>query len=100
MTTSTTTRFRAENVGSLLRPAYLADARRDLSEGHITARDYKRIEDRAVDEAIALQQDSGLDVISDGETRRLVFTASLIDAVSGIEGPPPPPTTTRSSRIP
>jgi methionine synthase II (cobalamin-independent) len=88
-------RYRAENVGSLLRPDYLTSARAKLHDGQLTARDYKRIEDRAVDEAIELQQEAGLDVISDGETRRLVFTASLIDAVSGIEGPPPPPTTWR-----
>jgi len=84
---------RAENVGSLLRPSYLTAARAALDEGAITPLEYKRAEDRAVDEAIALQVACGLDVISDGEARRLVFTGSLIDAVAGIEGPPPPPTT-------
>ena len=48
-----------------------------------------------MDDAIALQRDCGLDVLSDGEARRLVFTGSLIDAVEGIDGPPPPPTTWR-----
>jgi 5-methyltetrahydropteroyltriglutamate--homocysteine methyltransferase len=85
--------FRAENVGSLLRPQYLTDARAKLEEGVLSPAAYKRVEDRAVDEAIALQQACGLDVLTDGETRRLVFTGSLIDAVSGIGGPPPPPTT-------
>jgi 5-methyltetrahydropteroyltriglutamate--homocysteine methyltransferase len=85
--------YRAENVGSLLRPAYLTEARAALAAGSITQADYKRAEDRAVDEAIALQEACGLDVLSDGEARRLVFTGSLIDTVSGIEGPPPPPTT-------
>jgi 5-methyltetrahydropteroyltriglutamate--homocysteine methyltransferase len=88
-------RYRAENVGSLLRPDFLTTARAELAGGRLTPHEYKRIEDRAVDQAIELQQESGLDVISDGEARRLVFTASLIDAVSGIEGPPPPPTTWR-----
>jgi 5-methyltetrahydropteroyltriglutamate--homocysteine methyltransferase len=85
--------YRAENVGSLLRPAYLMQARAALEDGSLSLPGYKRIEDRAVDEAVALQQACGLDVISDGEARRLVFTASLIDAVEGIDGPPPPPTT-------
>jgi 5-methyltetrahydropteroyltriglutamate--homocysteine methyltransferase len=85
--------YRAENVGSLLRPAYLTEARAALDAETLTPHEYKRVEDRAVDEAIALQQQCGLDVLSDGEARRLVFTGSLIDTVSGIEGPPPPPTT-------
>jgi 5-methyltetrahydropteroyltriglutamate--homocysteine methyltransferase len=88
-------RYHAENVGSLLRPDFLKAARAALAEGTLSPQGYKRVEDRAVDEAIALQHEVGLDVISDGEARRLVFTASLIDAVSGIEGPPPPPTTWR-----
>lgn len=85
--------YRAENVGSLLRPSYLLEAREALRSGSLSPHDYKRVEDRAVDEAIALQRACGLDVLSDGEARRLVFTGSLIDAVEGIEGPPPPPTT-------
>jgi 5-methyltetrahydropteroyltriglutamate--homocysteine methyltransferase len=85
--------FRAENVGSLLRPAYLMEAREKLGAGTLSDREYKLVEDRAVDEAIVLQEQCGLDVISDGEVRRLVFTGSLIDAVEGIAGPPPPPTT-------
>jgi methionine synthase II (cobalamin-independent) len=86
-------RFRAETVGSLLRPDYLAQARHELERGTITRHDYKSAEDRAVDEAVALQRECGLDVVSDGEMRRLVFTGSLIEAVEGIDGPPPPPTT-------
>jgi methionine synthase II (cobalamin-independent) len=88
-------RYRAENVGSLLRPAYLLEARDAMTNGSLSPTDFKRVEDRAVDEAIALQQACRLDVLTDGETRRLVFTGSLIDAVAGIDGPPPPPTTWR-----
>jgi 5-methyltetrahydropteroyltriglutamate--homocysteine methyltransferase len=88
-------RHRAENVGSLLRPTYLLDARAQLERGELSPPEFKRVEDRAVDEAIALQEACGLDVISDGETRRLVFTGSLLDSLAGIEGPPPPPTTWR-----
>ncbi len=84
--------LRAETVGSLLRPEYLTAARAALEAGTISAHEFKGAEDRAVDEAIALQQACGLDVVSDGEMRRLVFTGSLLDAIDGIDGPPPPPT--------
>jgi len=83
---------RAENVGSLLRPNWLLDARARLEQGVISPHEFKRLEDRAVDEAVALQEASGLDILSDGEMRRAVFTSSLLDSLSGIEGPPPPPT--------
>ncbi len=52
--------YRSEVVGSLLRPAYLADALRQFESGHLSAADFKVIEDRAVDEAIALQETAGL----------------------------------------
>jgi 5-methyltetrahydropteroyltriglutamate--homocysteine methyltransferase len=86
---------RAENVGSLLRPDYLLEARAAAESGLLTPREYKRVEDQAVDEALALQEVCGLDVLSDGETRRLVFIGSLIDSLAGLDGPPPPPTTWR-----
>jgi 5-methyltetrahydropteroyltriglutamate--homocysteine methyltransferase len=86
---------RAENVGSLLRPPWLLEAREERAQGRISAAALKRVEDRAVDEALELQQECGLDVLSDGEMRRSVFTASLLDALSGIDGPPPPATTWR-----
>jgi len=89
--------LRAENVGSLLRPAGLVDARRRWAAGELSWLDYRRIEDDAVDEVIRLQQACGLDVLTDGEVRRDVFTGSLIDAVEGIEGPPPPPTEWRGA---
>ncbi len=89
---------RAETVGSLLRPPSLAAARAAHEAGRLSTHDLKRAEDRAVDEAIELQRDCGLDVISDGEMRRLVFTGSLLDAIEGIGGPPPPPTTWRGAQ--
>jgi 5-methyltetrahydropteroyltriglutamate--homocysteine methyltransferase len=61
---------RAEVVGSLLRPPYLRDARRDAREGKLEAAELREVEDRAVREAIALQESAGLDVITDGELRR------------------------------
>ena len=61
---------RSETIGSLLRPDYLLDARRRLAQGDLTAAEFKRLEDRAVDEAVALQESAGLDIVTDGEQRR------------------------------
>ena len=77
--------YHAEVVGSLLRPAYLADARKQYEAGEIDAAAFKAIEDKAVNEAIALQETAGIDVITDGEQRRYAFYGHLIDALSGFD---------------
>jgi 5-methyltetrahydropteroyltriglutamate--homocysteine methyltransferase len=70
-------------VGSLLRPSELIRARDDVAAGRITQAEFKRIEDWAVDQAIALQEQAGLDVVTDGEMRRLSFQSQLPEAVEG-----------------
>ena len=71
MTTHTRVNIaRSDVVGSLLRPAYLREARQGVREGRVSAAELQVVEDRAVREAIALQEAAGLDVISDGELRR------------------------------
>ncbi|MBO0782679.1 MAG: cobalamin-independent methionine synthase II family protein [Ktedonobacteraceae bacterium] len=77
--------YHSEVVGSLLRPAYLASARQQHEAGQISAAEFKAIEDRAVDEAIALQKDAGIDVITDGEMRRYAFFGHLVDALDGFD---------------
>ena len=77
--------YRSDVVGSLLRPEYLKEARKQRTSGELSYADFKKIEDRAVNEAIALQLESGLDVISDGEMRRYAFFGHLIDAVEGYD---------------
>jgi methionine synthase II (cobalamin-independent) len=77
--------FRSDVVGSLLRPAYLKEAREKHEAGRLTESEFKRIEDRAVDEAIELQERAGLDVLTDGEMRRYAFYGHLIDAVEGFD---------------
>jgi len=77
--------YRSDVVGSLLRPAYLAEARRDVEGGRLDPAAFKRVEDRAVDEAIALQEQAGLDVITDGELRRYAFFGHLIEALDGFD---------------
>ena len=63
----------ADVVGSLLRPPELLKAKEELAGGKITAERFREIEDRAVDEAIALQESVGLEVVTDGEMRRDSF---------------------------
>ena len=70
-------------VGSLLRPQALLDARRRFEQGEIEPAEFKRIEDAAVDAAVALQEQAGHDVVTDGEMRRLSFQSGLPDAVEG-----------------
>ena len=70
-------------VGSLLRPQELLDARLRFEQGELQPAEFKRIEDAAVDAAVALQEQAGLDVVTDGEMRRLSFQSGLPDAVEG-----------------
>ena len=73
----------ADTVGSLLRPAYLLQAQQRREQGEITPAQFKTLEDRACDEAIRLQEDVGLPVITDGEMRRLSFQSQMTQAVNG-----------------
>lgn len=77
--------YRTDVVGSLLRPAYLKKARAEFEAGTLTDQAFKQIEDRAVDEAIALQERAGVAVITDGEMRRYAFYGHLIDAIEGYD---------------
>ncbi len=76
--------FRAEVVGSMLRPTYLARARAEVQAGSLTAAEFKRIEDRAVDQVIALQEGSGVEVVTDGDAALHVHGADHRDG-RGIE---------------
>jgi len=77
--------YRSDVIGSLLRPEYLKEARKKRASGELSHAEFKKIEDRAVDEAIALQLEVRMDVISDGEMRRYAFFGHLIDAVEGYD---------------
>ena len=77
--------FRSDTVGSLLRPAYLKEARDVYASGKMTDVAFKEIEDRAVNECIDLQLRAGMDMITDGEVRRYAFFGHLIDAVEGFD---------------
>lgn len=74
---------RADVVGSMLRPEYLLRAREEHAAGRMSEAEFKRIEDRAVDECVAIQERAGVDVIADGEMRRNVFASQLAEATEG-----------------
>lgn len=77
---------RAEHVGSLLRPEYLLAARSALARGELAAAEFKAVEDRAVREVVALQEDVGCSVVTDGELRRESFQSEFTAAVDGVAG--------------
>lgn len=77
--------YRSDVVGSLLRPAYLIEARRQYEAGQLSAAEFKRLEDHAVDEAIQLQEEVGLEVVTDGEQRRYAFFGHLVEAIDGVD---------------
>lgn len=77
------TAYRAEHVGSLLRPAALLEARAAFAGGGMPEEVLRAAEDRAIDEALRKQRAIGLDILSDGEMRRGSWLAGLADAVEG-----------------
>jgi 5-methyltetrahydropteroyltriglutamate--homocysteine methyltransferase len=79
----TGTRFRADNIGSLLRPQELLDARAAYREGKLEREQLREIEDRSVLKALELQKAAGVEVFTDGEYRRDIFTADITQAVEG-----------------
>jgi 5-methyltetrahydropteroyltriglutamate--homocysteine methyltransferase len=76
--------YHSQTIGSMLRPAWLRDARRSVRSGEITAAQFKRIEDRAVNEALALQERAGIELVTDGEQRRASFLGSLVETTEGL----------------
>lgn len=77
---------RADHVGSLLRPADLLDARASHAAGELGDAAFKAIEDAAVRGVVALQEEAGCPVVTDGELRRESFQSELTAAVDGFQG--------------
>lgn len=73
----------ADIVGSLLRPDYLLKARQDYIAGIISPSEFIKLEDRAVNECVSIQEQVGLEIISDGEMRRGVFADQVVQATTG-----------------
>jgi 5-methyltetrahydropteroyltriglutamate--homocysteine methyltransferase len=81
----TTPPFRADHVGSLLRPRRLLDAREDLAKGTITAAELRTIEDEEIAKVVAMQRAVGLQSATDGEFRRSSWHMDFIYQLGGIE---------------
>jgi 5-methyltetrahydropteroyltriglutamate--homocysteine methyltransferase len=78
------TKFRADNIGSLLRPAELLEARAALREGRMNDAQVRAVEDRSILKALAMQQAAGVQIFTDGEYRRDIFTADITKAIDGL----------------
>ncbi len=78
-------KIRTDVVGSLLRPAHLKQVRLRYDEGEIGADELRKVEDDAIHQAVKLQESVGLDVVTDGEFRRLNFQDSFGTSVTGFD---------------
>lgn len=76
--------FRADHVGSLLRPAALLSARERRVKGELSAEALRAQEDEAIRHAVALQEQVGLQGITDGEYRRAIFHVDFLKCIQGV----------------
>jgi 5-methyltetrahydropteroyltriglutamate--homocysteine methyltransferase len=77
--------FRADHVGSLLRPAALKAAREKRAKGELSAADLKAIEDREIERVIKKQEEVGLKAVTDGEFRRSWWHLDFLWGLDGVE---------------
>ncbi|MBT0728070.1 cobalamin-independent methionine synthase II family protein [Rosenbergiella australiborealis] len=77
--------YRVEVVGSFLRPENVKQARAQFAQGQITAEQLRETEDQAIREVVALQQQHGLRVVTDGEFRRAWWHFDFFDGLTGVE---------------
>lgn len=80
----TTPPFRAEHIGSLLRPAELIQAHGDCASGKISASDFRSVQDQCIGEVVRLQEEIGLESITDGEFRRGSYFSHFIESLEGM----------------
>ena len=85
MTTRTHPPFRADHVGSFLRPKRLLDAREQKARGEITAEQLRAVEDDAIAEIVRFQEDVGLQSVTDGEFRRTYFHIDFLEQLGGVK---------------
>jgi 5-methyltetrahydropteroyltriglutamate--homocysteine methyltransferase len=77
--------FRADHVGSFLRPKALLDAREQFKQGSLSTQELRRVEDNAIRDILRFQEDLGLQSITDGEFRRTYFHIDFLEQLQGIE---------------
>jgi len=85
MTSSRVPSNSVDHVGSLKRPQELRDAWRAWEEGKVSAGALHEVQDRAIRDAVAMQQDLGLPIVTDGEFRRGGWSRGFLNAVEGFE---------------
>ena len=85
MTLRTAPPFRADHVGSFLRPPELLAARDRCAKGEITRAALREVEDAAIRDIVKFQEDAGLDGITDGEFRRTYFHIDFLEQLQGVE---------------
>ena len=78
------TTYRADHIGSLLRPAEVLQARAGNAQGRITLEQLREVEDKAILDALEMQRQAGIDILSDGEFRRSWFSGGIAEAVEGV----------------
>jgi 5-methyltetrahydropteroyltriglutamate--homocysteine methyltransferase len=76
--------FRADHVGSLLRPQELLQARERRQSGELSAAALRQIEDRCICDVVKMQEDLGLQSITDGEYRRTIWHADFLRQINGV----------------
>jgi 5-methyltetrahydropteroyltriglutamate--homocysteine methyltransferase len=77
--------FRADHVGSLLRTAVIAEARKKHEAGQVSAAELKTVEDREIEKIIRKQEETGLQSITDGEFRRAWWHLDFLEQLTGAE---------------
>jgi 5-methyltetrahydropteroyltriglutamate--homocysteine methyltransferase len=77
--------FRADHIGSLLRPQKLRQAFRQHASGVLPESEFRAIQDDAIAEVVKLQEESGLSVVNDGEFRRISYWEKFVRLTSGLE---------------
>src|SRR5262245_42081658 len=75
--------FRADHVGSLLRPKELRDAFRRYGSGELVAPAFAQVQDKAIRDVVRLQEDAGLKVVTDGEFRRSSYWGRFVERCTG-----------------
>ena len=77
--------FRADHVGSLLRPKEILEARDKAAKGQMSAAELRKVEDKNIKDAVALQEGVGLKAVTDGEYRRGMWHIDFLEQIGGVE---------------
>lgn len=85
MSQRTTPPFRADHVGSFLRPKELLEAREKCQQGAMSKSDLRQVEDRAIRDVVKFQETLGIEGITDGEFRRTYFHVDFLEQIEGVE---------------